>query len=171
MFARNMSTLNSSMTAWVTAAAAAVKPVVYSTPASTLLVGTWMIILFPPMMTFTSVSSSLSTFRMSLTLLAILSALATMSALISLPLMTPPPTRPVLRPFSIPGRSTAMVLLAKEAILFTAGLFNGLIASRGTSFSMSLPLSSYKSILSLYFANFIPPFHVFLHPEESPHPG
>jgi len=64
-----------------------------------------------------------------------------------------------------------MVLLAKEAILFTAGLFNGLIASRGTSFSMSLPLSSYKSILSLYFANFIPPFHVFLHPEESPHPG
>ncbi len=168
MFAWNMSIPNSSMMACVTAAAAAVKPVVYSTPVSTLRVGTWTTSLFPPRMGCTSVSSSLSTLRMSLTLLAILSALATTSTSISLPLMYPPATRPVLRPFSIPARSTAMVLLARDTILWIAGLYRGLIASRGTSFSMSLPLSSYKSILSLYFAKFLPPFSSSFNRPEFP---
>ena len=154
MLAWNMSTSNSSRMTCVTAAAAAVKPVVYSTPASNLVSGTMMIIFFPSIKVLTSVSSSLVVFRISLVFFAIFSAFATIARFISRPRRTPPPTWAVLRPFSIAPRSTAIVLLARETVRFMAGLYRGLIASRGTCFSITLPLSSYKSTLSLYFAMF-----------------
>jgi len=147
-----MPTSNMSMIASVRAAATAVNPLVYSAPVSILALGHIATILFPSAMTLISVSSSLETFSVSFNFLASLSAFATIASSMPLPGTFSPPTAPVLRLFSIPSRLTAIVLLVREMVRIMAPLFNGLMASRGTSFSISLPLSSYKSTLSLYFA-------------------
>ncbi|KYC51972.1 MAG: hypothetical protein AMQ74_00912 [Candidatus Methanofastidiosum methylothiophilum] len=146
-----MLTLNTSIIACVTAAAVAVIPTVYSQ--NILFVGTCtnILSLFPK--SVTKVSSFESILMISSTLFLISGAFPTISSFISLPIIIWPfpPNAPVASADWVPLRSTATVLTILDTMLCIASFFRGLRASNGTPLSTSLPLSEYKSILSLYF--------------------
>ncbi len=148
-----MSTLKTSIIAQVKAAATLVKPVVYSTPESSLAEGTVTRRFSPFLKTLTSVSSPGFTRRCFVKASAMAPAFLTMSSFSSLPRMThpSPPTDPVASALSTPFKSTATVRLTVETIFLMAEFVTGLIASIGTFESTCLPESSYRSILSGYF--------------------